>query len=227
MRNPIEQTPPIVTYVRVREIFHDFLRYKYGDFPIDLPILDCSLYNILSVGIVPNYKMFRMCYSSFSMAAYEAAFTDNDSVHFSPDNKASLFLPREEDKIKLIPFFMPRSVILSGRRVNTDKWFQFTFKSYQEFSLQIENEFWADYIKHDMKYNLYCCRTGRNYNQEVSMDKFMIKVGMDFSMSDLFARYWRKKKESGSKLFDYYTNKYSTANLQTLMENGIFKDDLI
>lgn len=227
MRKPIEQTPPIVTYVRVREIFHDFLRYKYGGLPIDLPVVDCALYNILSVGIVPNYKMYRMSYSSFSMAAYEATISEDNNIYAFCENGTNLFLPTEDDRKKLIPFIIPKSVILGGKRIDTDRWFQLTTGNFQNFSQQIESEFWDSYIKHDMKFNLFCCRTGRKYNQDLSMEKFMIKIGMDFNLGDTFARYWRKKKSTDSKMFDYYTNKYSTADLQTMMENGIFKEEFI
>lgn len=216
---------PIVTYVRVREIFHSFLKWKYGDLPIDLPTTDCQLYNIMTVGIAPNYKMKRMCYSSFSMAAYEAAFNKSDNNNLFTEVLDNAYLPKESECKKLIPFILPRTVILGGRRYNTDKWYQFADKSFKEFSSQIESEFWAAYIKHDQKFNLYCYRIGKVYNQEISMEKFMFKIGMDINMEETFARYWRKKKSTDKKMFDYYTNKDSTRNLQSMMETGVFNDD--
>lgn len=211
---------PIVTYVRVREIFHSFLKWKYGDLPVDLPATDCQLYNIMSVGIAPNYKMKRMCYSSFSMSAYDAVFkTQNGNDLFSGITE-NVYLPKESEQKKLIPFILPQTVILGGRRCNTDKWYQFSDKSFKEFSRQIESEFWAAYIKHDQKFNLYCYRTGKIYNQELSMERFMFKIGMDLNMEETFARYWRKKKSADKKMFDHYTNKDSTRYLQSMMESG-------
>lgn len=206
-----------VTYIRVRELFHAFLSYKYGDGPIDLPVSGSELYNILASGLVPNYRMARVCYSSFSGAAYDAAFGHGDLFLFPEGSCTEPLLPKPEDQKKLIAFVMPRSVIIGGRRVDTDKWFQLTSSAYKEFNRSLESEFWAAYIKHDQRYNLYCLREGRKYNQELSMEKFMQLVGMDFALEDNFARYWRKKKQTDPKLFDYYSNKDSTAMLKRQM----------
>lgn len=201
---------PLVTYVRIRELYRSFLNYKYSDVPIDLPVSGCALYDILSVGIVPNYRMGNICYSSLSQAAYDFAFNGCNGLFLPDGSCTSPSLPKPEDKDRFVPFIMPRTVIIGGRRLETDKWFQLSSSAYRLFSAQVEDEFWAAYIKHDQRYNLYCYRKGLKYNQELSMEKFMQMVGMDFNLEDNFARYWRKKKQTDGKLFDHYSNKDSS-----------------
>lgn len=216
---------PLVTYIRVQEIFRPFLRYKYGDFPIDLPVTSCKLYDILSVDIAANYKMKRMCYSSFSMAAYQCSFPDEGVNALFYEIPEDAYLPSEAEKVKLVPFVLPASIICGGRRVQTNKWFQLTNSGYQEFSAVLKNEFWNAFVDFDQKFNLYCYREGKKYNQEISIEKFMIKIGMDMNKEDILARYWRKKKDTDKRLSSRFNMKESTISLREQMEHKIMAED--
>ena len=213
---------PLVTYIRVREIYHPYLKFTYGDFPIELPVIS-ELYDILSTGLTPNYSMKRVCYSTFSMAAYQAGVEGAQPVFFS-EEPDSLFLPKEEDKQKLVPFVMPHSVIMGGRRKNTDKWFQLANKSYKMFRDRIESDFWNELENFDRKVELYCERKNMKYSIELSVEKFMIKMGMDIDDFDSMCRYWRDERAKRNARVTKYNNKESTANLQEQLDFDIITE---
>jgi len=215
-----EQTLPPVTYVRVREIFHPFVRYKYGDFPVDLPET-CRLYDAMATSLVPNYAMRKIAYSCFSQAAFE--YDPSITAQPSPGN---LYLPSEEDRGKLVPFLMPASVVIGGRVVPTDKWFQLTVSGYKQATAIIESEFWNKFVEFDQKFRLYCCRSGAKYEQGAGMEKFMRLVGMDMRFKETLARYWRGKKAADMKMFSAYSRKEHTDKLREYLEmESIVSDD--
>ena len=205
------QDKPVV-YIRVRKIFYAYLKYAYGDFPIDVPSVGCRLHDVMSCGLVPNYSMKRICYSSFSQKAYNTAFGDESRTIFD-DIPSNACLPSEYDKQKLVPFVMPAWVIIGGRRCATDQWFQISDKCYQEFSRCIESEFWNSFIVHDQKFNQFCYRTGKRYSQEGSVESYMRQIGMDFGEQDTLTRYWRLKKADNLRTLDRFNKKEATANL--------------
>ena len=217
---------PLVTYIRIRELFHPFLKYNYGDLPIDLPETD-ELYDIFTMGLVPNYSMKRLCYSTFSMAAYEKG-VGNGQPSFFNDELSKVFLPKEEDRLKLVPFLMPRSIIMGGKRKNTDKWFQLGNASYSVFRNQIEKKFWNELEKFDKKVLLYCDRENLKYSLELSIEKFMIKIGMDLDDFDTLARNWREERAKRNESIKQFSKKESTANIREQIDFELItkQDDL-
>lgn len=214
---------PLVTYIRVREIFQPYLAYTYGDNPIELP--DTSeLYDILSTGLVPNYSMKKVCYSTFSMAAYESGINGNQQVTLFNDNE-KIYLPKLEDKAKLVPFIIPQSVIMGGRRIKTDKWFQLSNGAYKPFRDRIENDFWNTLDNFDRKVKLYCDRENMKYGHELSVEKFMIKIGMNLDDFDSMCRYWREERSSRAKRYNTYSNKEPTANLREQLDFDLITAD--
>lgn len=213
----------IVTYIRIKEILHPYLRYSYGDWPIELPETD-ELYDIFSTGLAPNYTMRKMCYSTFSQAAYERGMGNYQIALFTDDEK-KVFLPKVEDKQKLIPFVMPYSVIIGGRRKNTDQWFQMINSAYNQFRDTIERRFWNDFDNFNEKVRLYCTRKNLKYSQELALEKFMMKIGMDMDDFDTMARYWRDKNAKKEKSVRKYSNKESTANLQEQLDFDLITKD--
>lgn len=207
---------PLVTYIRIREFFHPFLRYNYGELPIDLPETD-ELYDIFSTGLTPNYSMKRICYSTFSEAAYEKGMGNKQVTFFNEDEK-TLFLPKKEDKVKLVPFVMPYAVILGGRKKKTDKWFQLANSSYNQFRNLIEHNFWNAFGKFDRKVWLYCSRENLKYSQEMAIEKFMMKIGMNLDDLDTMARYWREEKAKQNICAEQYNRKEPTANLREQLD---------
>lgn len=208
-----------VTYLRVREIFHDFLRYRYGDLPINLPE-GSRLYGEFVCGLAENPTLYKMSYSGFSQAAYRMAF-DPDFREVPADTRGrERFLPTEDDARKLIPFVLPREVVLGGRLVRTNQWFQLTSGACSRMAKIIESEFWASFSEFDQRFNLFCMRAGERYNQEISIERFMILTGMDMRFEDTMARYWRKKKVSDNKLFSSFSKKEHTDSLRHFLSGG-------
>lgn len=203
---------PLVTYIRIRELFHPYLKYSYGDLPIDLPETDV-LYDIFTVGLVPNYSMKRVCYSTFSKAAYMKGVENAQPALFCED-ASKIFIPKKEDKMKLVPFVMPHSIIFGGRRRNTDQWFQLGNSSYNSFRDQLEKNFWNELETFDQKVRLYCTRSNLKYSVEMSVEKFMKKVGMDMDDFDTLARAWREEREKWDSSIKQYSKKESTANIR-------------
>lgn len=216
----------VVTYIRIRELIHPFLIYTYGDLPIDLPATD-ELHDIFVTGLVPNYSMKQLCYSTFSQAAYEKGMGNNQITLFGEENSKA-FLPKPEDKDKLVPFVMPSSVIIGGKRKNTDQWFQLCNSSYKQFRAIIESRFWNEFDKFNLKVRLYCTRENLKYSQEMAIEKFMIKVGMDMDDFDTMARKWREYKSSQEQQMTQYSNKEPTANLREQLDYDLIvkADDL-
>lgn len=204
---------PTVTYLRVREIFHDFLRYRYGDFPINLP--DSSrLYNELVVGLAENVSLYKMSYSSFSQMAYSLGTEKDQILDLPMEGRArERYLPSQEDVRKLVPFVIPRDVIRGGKLVRTNPWFQLTSGACTRLNKLIEAEFWAAFSEFDQRFNLYCSRVGERYNQEISIERFIQMVGMDMRYEDTLARYWRKKKVADGKRFSSFSKKEHTDRL--------------
>lgn len=214
---------PLVTYVRIREIFQPYLQYTYGDYPIDLPETS-ELYDILATGIVPNYSMKQICYSSFSMAAYESVFNGKQQLALFNEGE-KIHLPKQEDEPKLVPFIIPQSVIIGGRRKKTDKWYQLANSAYKMFRSRIENDFWNALGNFDRKVKLYCERENLKYGHELTVEKFMIKIGMDLDGFDSMCRYWREERTKRDKAFSQYSNKESTANLREQLDYEIITAD--
>lgn len=206
----------LVTYIRIREIFQPYLRYAYGDYPIELPETT-ELYDIFSTGLLSNYAMKKVCYSTFSQAAYQAGVENRQPVFFS-EEQDKWFVPRTEDKSKLVPFVMPHSVIIGGRRKNTDKWFQLGNKGYKIFRDRIERDFWNELENFDRKVRLFCDRKNLKYSIELSVEKFMIKTGMDMDDFDSLCRYWREERARGDSAISKFTNKESTVSLQDQLD---------
>jgi hypothetical protein len=192
------------------------LKYSYGDLPVDLPETE-ELYDIFTAGLVPNYSMKRICYSTFSMAAYEKGIGNQQVALFS-EEPSKIFIPKKEDKAKLVPFLMPRSIIYGGKRKNTDKWFQLGNSSYKLFSNQIKKNFWNALETFDQKVRLYCTRDNLKYSVEMSLEKFMKKVGMDMDDFDTLARSWREERAKKNAVITQYSNKESTANLREQLD---------
>lgn len=210
-----------VTYVRVREIFHPYIKYTYGNLPVDLPE-STQLYSILSTGLAPNYSMKKICYSTFSAAAYEYNETDTNNILYSSQKK--IYIPSEEDKEKLIPFVMPHSFIYGGRIMPTDKWCQITPSAYKEFRAQLEREFWHAFVNFDMKVALHCDRNGLKYTQEVAIEKFMVKIGMNLDDLETMARYWRNEKKKYETAISPYNKKESSASIRAQIEYDIINE---
>lgn len=203
---------PLVTYIRIRELFHPFLQYNYGDLPIDLPETD-ELYEIFTTGLVPNYSMKRICYSTFSRAAYTKGVENTQPALFCEDT-SKIFVPKKEEKAKLVPFLMPHSIIFGGRRKNTDQWFQLGNSAYNNFRDQLEKNFWNALETFDQKVRLYCTRDNLKYSVEMSVEKFMKKVGMNIDDFDTLARYWRDERAKRDATIKQFSNKESTANIR-------------
>lgn len=185
-----------MTYVRVRKIFHAFLVYRYGNMPIDLPA-GCLLYNRLVDRLVPNYSLRRMSYSSFSQEAYNRSLQMDDDAVRSLSREQRVYLPSSDDRMKLVPFVMPRSIVFGGVCRQTDRWFQSSNTS--ELCKEIEDQFWDFFIDTDRKYSLYCVRNGKEYKHEDSVEKFMQLVGMDFDDEENLIRYWRAKRNEADR----------------------------
>lgn len=214
---------PLVTYIRIREIYQPYLQYTYGDLPIELPETS-ELYDILSTGLAPNYSMKQMCYSTFSMAAYEAGmYGTKQMALFNEEEKT--YLPKPEDKQKLVPFIIPQSVIIGGRRKKTDKWFQLANGAYKIFRSRIESDFWNALDIFDRKVKLYCDRVNLKYGHELSMEKFMLKIGMDLDDFDSMCRYWREERSKKDKVLDQFSNKEPTANLQEQIDFNLITEE--
>lgn len=207
---------PLVTYIRIRELFHPYLKYIYGDLPIDLTETD-ELYDVFSTGLVPNYSMRRMCYSTFSKAAYDKG-VENQQVSLFTDDEKKVYLPKKEDRSKLVPFVMPYSVIIGGKRKKTDKWFQLANSSYNQFRNLVERSFWNALERFDKKVLLYCDRENMKYSQEMAIEKFMIKVGMDMDNFETLARYWREERSKRHACIAQYSKKEPTANLREQLD---------
>lgn len=205
-----------VTYIRVRELFHAFLRYKYGDFPLSLPEAS-RLYGILSVSLVSNYRMCQTTYSTFSEAAFNFSQQEYEDSAIGID-RDKIHLPGEEDRKKLVPIVMPLTVISGGKLVQTNQWFQVSNSGYTEMSKAIESEFWNSYVEFDQKFILYCCRSGEEYTQDISIEKFMQMIGMDLGHKQTLLRAWRRKKKSDSRLFSGYNGKEKNSNLKEYLE---------
>lgn len=214
---------PLVTYIRIREIYQPYLQYTYGDLPIELPETS-ELYDILSTGIAPNYSMKQMCYSTFSMAAYEAGMYGTKQMALFNEGEKT-YLPKPEDKQKLVPFIIPQSVIIGGRRKKTDKWFQLTNGAYKIFRSRIESDFWNALDIFDRKVKLYCDRVNLKYGHELSMEKFMLKVGMDLDDFDSMCRYWREERSKKDKVLDQFSNKEPTVNLQEQIDFNMITEE--
>jgi hypothetical protein len=210
---------PTVTYLRVREIFHDFLRYRYGEFPINLP--ECSrLYGEFVMGLAENPTLYKMSYSGFSQAAYRLAF-DEDFHDVPSDTRGrERFLPTDDDRRKLVPFILPRDVVKGGKLVRTNQWFQLTSGGCTRMAKVIEAEFWAAFSEFDQRFNLFCERSGERYNQEISIERFICMTGMDMRHEDTMARYWRKKKVADNKLFSSFSKKEHTDSLRYFISGG-------
>lgn len=217
---------PLVTYIRIKELLHPYLIYSYGDMPVNLPETD-ELYDILQTGLVPNYSMKRLCYSTFSMAAFEKG-VENRQVALFTDDPAKVFVPKPDDKSKLVPFVIPRTVIIGGRRRNTDKWFQLCNSSYNLFRTMIEKNFWNALDNFDKKVQLYCTRENLKYSIELSIEKFMIKVGMDMDDFDTLARNWREERARRNQQVTQFSHKEPTANLREQVDFDLItrKDNL-
>lgn len=214
---------PLVTYIRIREIYQPYLQYTYGDFPIELPETS-ELYDILSTGLAPNYSMKQVCYSTFSTAAYDAGVNGSKQVTLFNEGE-KIYVPKPEDKPKLVPFIIPQSVIIGGRRKKTDKWFQLTNGSYKVFRARIENDFWNALDNFDRKVKLYCERENMKYGHELSVEKFMVKIGMDLDDFDSMCRYWREERSRRDKMCNTYSNKEPTANLREQLDFNIVTED--
>lgn len=206
----------LVTYIRIRELFQPFLKYNYGEFPIDIPVMD-ELYDILSTGLAPNYSMKRLCYSTFSQAAYEKGM-GNRQVSLFAEDESKVYVPKKEDKTKLVPFVMPHSVIIGGQRKNTDQWYQLVNSSYNQFRQVLESKFWNDFDNFNQKVKLYCTRENLKYSQEMAIEKFMMKVGMNLDDFDTMARYWREEKANRNQSISQYSKKEPTANLREQLD---------
>lgn len=215
----IRMKEPLVTYIRIRELFHPFLMFSYGDLPIDLPDTD-ELYDIFTTGLIPNYSMKRICYSTFSKAAYDKGI-GNQQVALFCEEPSKIFVPNEKDKQKLVPFVMPRTIIFGGKVKKTDQWFQLGNSAYRIFSEQIEKNFWNAFERFDNKVLLYCGRENLKYSIEMSIEKFMKKVGMDMDDFDTFARYWRDERKKRDENISKYSNKEPTANLREQLDYEI------
>ena len=202
----------LVTYIRIQELLHPFLKYSYGDLPIDLPETD-ELYDIFTTGLVPNYSMKRVCYSTFSKAAYMKGVENAQPALFCED-ESKIFIPKKEDKSKLVPFLMPHSIIYGGKRKNTDQWFQLGNSAYNLFRNQIKKDFWNALETFDQKVRLYCTRDNLKYSVEMSIEKFMKKIGMDMDDFETLARNWREERAKRDGAIKQYSNKESTANLR-------------
>jgi hypothetical protein len=210
---------PVVTYLRVREIFHDFLRYRYGEFPINLPE-GSRLYAEFSMGLAENPTLYKMSYSGFSQAAYRSAF-DPDFHDTPADSRGrERFLPTDDDARKLVPFVLPREVIKGGKLARTNQWWQLTSGGCTRMAKVIEAEFWAAFSEFDQRFNLYCARAGEPYNQEISIERFISMTGMDMRHEDTMARYWRKKKVADNKLFSSFSKKEHTDSLRHFLSGG-------
>lgn len=210
---------PVVTYIRIRELFQPFLKYTYGSEPIDLPEPD-ELYDILATGLVPNYSMRKLCYSTFSQAAYEESLDRQQPSLFS-DEGNDKYLPEKKDLQKLVPFIIPHTVIIGGKCKRTDKWFQLSNASYNIFRKKIEKSFWHSFVNFDQKVMLYCSRENIEYKKELAIEKFMIKVGMDMDSFDTLAREWRKERAKYEATISQYSNKEPTSNLREELDYKI------
>ncbi len=206
-----------VTYIRVREIFHAFIRHQYGELPVSLPPSG-RLYDVFSTSLVPNPTMYRLNYSTFSQAAVEASLSDDSG--FPAGTLSGLYLPSEADRAKLIPFVLPQMVYFGRTLVRTNSFFQVSSSGYRQMSRIIEDEFWAKFIDFDRMFSLYCYRTGSRYSQDESMERFMIHIGMDIKLEATFSRYWRKKKEQNRDMLCCYSNKEHTERLKLFFESN-------
>lgn len=199
-----------VTYIRVRKIFHAFLLYRYGSLPIDLPS-GCLLYNRLVDKLVPNYSLRKMSYSSFSQEAYNKSLSMDDNQVRLQCQERKIYMPTSDDRLKLVPFVMPRSIIFGGVHKATDRWFQLSNTS--EFCKAIENEFWDFFIDTDRKYSVYCMRNGKEYKHEDSVENFMQLVGMDFDDEETLIRYWRSKRNESAQDFGRFCKRQPNSSL--------------
>lgn len=207
-----------VTYIRVREIFHAYLRYQYGEFPLSLPEVG-RLHEVFSTSLVPNCSMYRMNYSAFSQQAYMMGESMTD-IEIAAQRKQGVYLPSEADRRKVIPFVLPHTVFMGRKLVQTNGFFQVTSSGYRQMGRIIEDEFWSKFIDFDRMFSLYCCRTGTRYSQDESVERFMMLIGMNMKFEDTFSRYWRKKKETDRKAFSLYSNKEHTERLKEFFEKG-------
>ena len=109
---------------------------------------------------------------------------------------------------------MPHSIIYGGKRKNTDQWFQLGNSAYNLFRNQIKKNFWNALETFDQKVRLYCTRDNLNYSVEMSIEKFMKKIGMDMDDFETLARNWREERAKRDGAIKQYSNKESTANLR-------------
>lgn len=214
---------PLVTYIRIREIFQPYLQYTYGDLPIELPVIS-ELHDILSTGLVPNYSMRQVCYSSFSMKAYEMGVNGNKQLALF-NNGEKIYLPKPEDKKKFVPFIMPQSIIVGGKMKRTDEWHQISNGAYKLFRARIEYDFWNALENFDRKVRLYCERENLKYGLELSVSKFMKKIGMDFNDYDSMCRYWREERSKRDDTYKKYSKKESTANLREQLDFDLITEE--
>lgn len=168
-----------VTYIRVEKYLHPFVRYKYGEFPVELPVC-CRLYDIFSAGLVPNYESRNICYSTCSAKKYAA---DRESGDLRPVHE------------KMVPFVMPDKVLFGGVARETNAWFQLSRKSYKVFIAQLKNEFWSLFMDFNERFRINCARLGEKYTCRYAFDQFLIKVGIDTVYLDTIYRDWRRKKK--------------------------------
>lgn len=207
----------LVTYVRVREIFHAYLRYQYGDWPLSLAETG-RLYEAFSTSLVPNVSLYRMNYSTFSQNAFRVS--ERCSEEEVEDLRSDgVFLPSAKDRAKLVPFCLPHTVWFGRSTVHTNGFFQVTASGYRMMNRIIEDEFWAKFVEFDRMFSLYCYRTGLRYSQDGCIERFMQLLGMDMKFEDTFARYWRKKKESDRRSFSCFSNKEHTERLRCFFES--------
>lgn len=214
---------PLVTYIRIREIYQPYLKYCYGEFPIDLPEIS-ELYDILSTSLVPNYSMKKLCYSTFSKAAYDAGVNGLQTICFA-EEETKAYLPAEEDRSSLVPFIIPHTIISGGMRKRTDKWYQLSNKAYKFFKEKVRNDFWNALANFDRKVYLYCERENLKYSQELSVEKFMIKVGIDMDHFDSMCRYWREERKQRNSGIKQYSKKEPTANIREQLDFDLITED--
>lgn len=182
---PKGQQPP-VTYIRIEKYLHPFVTYKYGSIPVDLPVC-CKLYDIFSMGLVPNYGVRSICYSTCSAQVFKNFVAD-------PNAEEADRMVSPTVREKFMPFIMPERVVSGGTAKKTNEWYQLTRISYRMFIAQLKNEFWSMFIDFDSRFRITCTRTGGKYTRRYAFEQFLIKVGIDTVYLDTIYRDWRRKK---------------------------------